>query len=178
MSRTITAMFDDRAHAEAAIQQITQQLNISSSDIQMHAADATSTTGGAVAASSDTGFWASLKDLFVPDEDRTTYAEGVRRGSVVVSAKVEESALEQAMDVLESHGAVDLDTREAEWRQQGWTGTQAVASDTEVASVPAATGLGVAATGLAAGCDSSSHHDRPRRRRGGDSDCRGKPAGR
>jgi uncharacterized protein (TIGR02271 family) len=151
MSRTITAMFDDRAHADAAIQQLTQQLNIASSDIQMHAADATSTTSGTAAASSDTGFWASLKDLFVPDEDRTTYAEGVRRGSIVVSATVEESKLEQAMDVLESHGAVDLDTREAEWRQQGWTGTQAVASGTEVASVPAATGLGVAATGLAVG---------------------------
>ncbi|WP_043342616.1 YsnF/AvaK domain-containing protein [Belnapia moabensis] len=151
MSRTITAMFDDRAHADAAIQQLARQLNIASSDIQMHAADATSTTGGTAAASSDTGFWASLKDLFVPDEDRTTYAEGVRRGSVVVSATIEDSKLEQAMDVLESHGAVDLDTREAEWRQQGWTGTQAVASDTEVASVPAATGLGVAATGMAVG---------------------------
>ena len=151
MSRTITAMFDDRAHADAAIQQLTQQLNIASSDIQMHAADAASTAGGTTAASGDTGFWASLKDLFVPDEDRTTYAEGVRRGSVVVSATIEDSQLEQAMDVLESHGAVDLDTREAEWRQQGWTGTQAVASDTEVASVPAAAGLGVAATGMAVG---------------------------
>lgn len=151
MPRTITAMFDDRAHADAAVQQLTQHLNIASTDIQMHAADATSASGGTAAASSDTGFWASLKDLFVPDEDRTTYAEGVRRGSIVVSARVEDSKLEQAMDVLESHGAVDLDTREAEWRQEGWTGTQAVASSTEVASVPAATGLGVAATGMAAG---------------------------
>ena len=149
MSRTITAMFDDRAHADAAIEQLARQLNISSSDIQVHAADATSTTPGTSTASGDTGFWASLKDLFVPDEDRTTYAEGVRRGSIVVSATIEESKLEQAMDVLESHGAVDLDTREAEWRQQGWTGTQAVASDSEVASVPSETGLGVAATGMA-----------------------------
>jgi len=151
MSRTITAMFDDRAHAEAAVQQLMQQLNIASSAIQMHAADAASTTGGTAAASSDTGFWASLKDFFVPDEDRATYTEGVRRGSVVVSAAVEEGMLDQAMDVLESHGAVDLDTREAEWRQEGWTGSQAVASDAAVASVPAATGLGVAATGTTVG---------------------------
>jgi uncharacterized protein (TIGR02271 family) len=151
MPRTITAMFDDRAHADAAVQQLTQHLNIASADIQMHAADATSTSGGTASASSGTGFWASLKDLFVPDEDRTTYAEGVRRGSIVVSARVEDSKLEQAMDVLESHGAVDLDTREAEWRQEGWTGTQAAASSTEIASVPAATGVGVAATGMAAG---------------------------
>ncbi len=151
MSRAITAMFDDRAHADAAIQQLTQQLNIASTDIQMHAAEATSLTGGTTAAPENTGFWASLKDFFVPDEDRTTYAEGVRRGAVVVTARVEDSRLEQAMDVLESHGAVDLDTREAEWRQEGWTGTQAVASGAEVASVPAATGLGVAATGMAVG---------------------------
>ena len=151
MSRTITAMFDDRAHADAAVQQLLHELNLTSSDIQVHAADTTSPTGGTAAASSDTGFWASLKDFFVPDDDRTTYAEGVRRGSVVVSARVEESKLEQAMDTLESHGAVDLDTREAEWRQEGWTGTQAAASNTEVASVPATTGLGVAATGVAVG---------------------------
>ncbi|SDB73067.1 YsnF/AvaK domain-containing protein [Belnapia rosea] len=151
MSRTITAMFDDRAHADAAVQQLTQQLSITSSDIQMHAADAASTTGGTAAASGDTGFWASLKDLFVPDEDRTTYAEGVRRGSVVVSATVDENMLDQAMDVLEGHGAVDLDTREAEWRQEGWTGTQTVASDAGVASVPSASGFGVAATGTAVG---------------------------
>ncbi len=151
MSRTITAMFDDRAHADAAVQQLTQQLGIASSDIQMHAADATPTAGETAAASTDTGFWASLKDLFVPDEDRTTYAEGMRRGSIVVSATVEEGKLEQAMDVLEGHGAVDLDTREAEWRQEGWTGTQAVAPDATVASVPAAAGLGVAATGTVVG---------------------------
>ncbi|MBL6081593.1 YsnF/AvaK domain-containing protein [Belnapia sp. T18] len=149
MSRTITAMFDDRAHADAAVQQLTQQLNILRSDVQLHAADTASTTDGTATTSGDTGFWASLKDLFVPDEDRTTYAEGVRRGSVVLSARVEDGMLEHAMDVLESHGAVDLDTREAEWRQDGWTGTQAVASDTKVATVPTATGLGVAATDTA-----------------------------
>ncbi|MBL6459056.1 YsnF/AvaK domain-containing protein [Belnapia sp. T6] len=150
MSRTITAMFDDRAHGDAAVQQL-QQLNIASTDIQMHAAEAASTTGGTAAVSDNTGFWASLKEFFIPDEDRTTYAEGVRRGAVMVSARVDDSTFEQAMDVLESHGAVDLDTREAEWRQEGWTGPQAVTSDAGVASIPAASGLGVAATGMAAG---------------------------
>jgi len=147
MSRTITAMFDDRAHADAAIRQLTQELGLASSDVQAHAADAAAATAGTPA--QDTGFWASLKDIFVPDEDRPTYAEGVRRGAVLVSARVEEGMLDRAMDTLEHHGAVDLDSREAEWRQEGWTGAGTVPAGTVMATSPADAGVGVVATGTA-----------------------------
>jgi uncharacterized protein (TIGR02271 family) len=146
MVRTITAMFDDRAHADAAVEQLTRELNIDPSSVQVHAADTTAASG---TVSQDTGFWASLKNIFVADEDRPTYAEGVRRGSVVLSAQVEDAMLDHAMDVLEQHGAVDLDTREAAWRQEGWTGSAAVPAGTTVAASTTDTGLGVAATGAA-----------------------------
>jgi uncharacterized protein (TIGR02271 family) len=146
MLRTITAMFDDRAHADAAVKQLTRELNVDPSFVQVHAADAAATTG---TVSQDTGFWASLKNIFVADEDRSVYAEGVRRGSVVLSAQVDDAMLDHAMDVLEQHGAVDLDTREAAWRQEGWTGSAAVPAGTAVATSTTDTGLGVAATGAA-----------------------------
>jgi uncharacterized protein (TIGR02271 family) len=63
----------------------------------------------------------------VPDEDSRAYAEGMRRGAAVVTAKVDEGSLDRAMDVMEQNGAVDLDEREAEWRQSGWTGTATAA---------------------------------------------------
>ncbi len=34
----------------------------------------------------------------------------------MVTARVEEARLDRAMDVLEQHGAVDLDEREATWK--------------------------------------------------------------
>jgi uncharacterized protein (TIGR02271 family) len=150
MMRIITAMFDDRSHAEAAVQRLVQELNLNRDLIQVYAADAASTTSGA-SSTQDSGLWASVKDLFVPEEDRYAYAEGMRRGGTVVSAQVEDALLDNAMSILETDGAVDLDSREDEWRQSGWTGYQAgAATDSTVASSPSTDGLGVAATGAAA----------------------------
>ncbi|NOG74173.1 YsnF/AvaK domain-containing protein [Roseicella sp. DB1501] len=148
MTRTITAMFDDRAQAEAAVRQLTQELNIDRDLIQVYAADTVATTTRTTVPDEDRGFWASLKDLFVPDEDRYTYAEGMRRGGVVVSAEVEDGVLDHAMTILENNDAIDLDSREAEWRQSGWTGYQASGgTDAAVASSPSAPVLGIAAVG-------------------------------
>jgi uncharacterized protein (TIGR02271 family) len=145
MSRTITAMFDDRSHAEAAVQQLIRELRLDSTRVHMHAADATVETTRAT--TQDTGFWASLKDLFVPEEDRTTYVEGVRRGAIVVSAQLDEKTVDYAMDILEQHGAVDLESREAEWRQQGWTGAQVAPATSGMATASSTSGQGVAASG-------------------------------
>ncbi len=117
-TRTITALFDSRAEADQAAQALMSEARLSQSSVQVQAG-----TGGAGAsAQEDKGFFASLKDLFIPDEDRHAYAEGVRRGGAMVSAQVEDSQIDSAMDVLERHGAVDLDEREASWKREGWTG--------------------------------------------------------
>jgi len=152
MTRTITAMFSVRAAADAAVSQLVSELSLGSSQVQVLAGE-TSSSGTATSASTsgETGFWASLKDLFVPDEDRTAYAEGIRRGNYVVSAEVEEGKLDQAMDILEHNGAVDLDAQEAEWRQSGWTGDQAgTVSGTAVGTSPSNPELGVVAAGAVA----------------------------
>jgi uncharacterized protein (TIGR02271 family) len=130
MTRMITAMFDSRAEADSAADALVRDLALSRSAVQVHGGDTTTRTpaSSSAATTSDAdlesrGFWGSLRDLFVPDEDRSTYAEGIRRGGVVVSAEIDDSRMEQAMDVLEAHGAVDLDSRESQWRQSGWTGS-------------------------------------------------------
>jgi uncharacterized protein (TIGR02271 family) len=160
MTRTITAMFSDRSRAEAAVAELTRDLGTGPNEVQIHAAgtatpptDTTSTTAG------QGGFWASLKELFVPDEDRHTYAEGVRRGHVVVSATIDEDRLDHAMDILENHGAVDLDSQEAEWHQEGWTGYQTptkTASNAAVASSPSTPALGLTADGEATSVPAST----------------------
>ena len=118
-TRTITAMFNSRAEAERAVQALASQAGIGRDAVNI---------GSGSQAKEQEGFLSSLKSLFVPDEDRDGYAEGMRRGGAVVTAQVEESRLDGAMDVLEQHGAVDLDEREAEWRKSGWTGGTAVAA--------------------------------------------------
>lgn len=117
-TRTITALFDSRAEAERAVEALVSTTGLDRSSVRL---DAAPTSAGS-AAPEEKGFFASLGELFMPDEDRYSYSEGMRRGGVLVSAQVDEVRLDRAMDVFEQHGAVDLDQREAEWRQSGWTG--------------------------------------------------------
>ncbi|TPG61288.1 DUF2382 domain-containing protein [Roseomonas nepalensis] len=119
MTRTITGLFDSRSEAEAVVSHLRSHDGIDSSQISIHG----NTEGAGGTGTGETGFWASLKDLFIADEDRQAYAEGIRRGGFVVSAQVDDSVVDHALDVFEAHGAVDLDSREAEWRASGWSGS-------------------------------------------------------
>jgi stress response protein YsnF len=71
------------------------------------------------------GFWASLKDAFMPEEDRYTYSEGLSRGGTLLTVSADAAHVDTAMNILEEHGSVDLDEREATWRKEGWSGYQA-----------------------------------------------------
>jgi uncharacterized protein (TIGR02271 family) len=75
---------------------------------------------------SEGGFWQTLKDMFMPEEDRQTYAEGLRRGAVMVSVDTDETRIQSVEDVLERAGAIDLHERETAWRTEGWQGGEQV----------------------------------------------------
>ena len=125
MTRTITGLFDNQADAQAVVDHLRAHDGIRTDRISIHGGT------GAATGTEDRGFWASLRDLFIPDEDRYAYSEGIRRGGYVVSAEVDDGLVEHALDVFEEHGAVDLDAREAEWRSAGWAGYQGGAGGTD-----------------------------------------------
>jgi uncharacterized protein (TIGR02271 family) len=64
-------------------------------------------------------------------EDVSAYAEAVRRGGAVVKVDVDEDEkVDLARDTLQSAGAVDIEERAAEWRQEGWSpGSDTTAGD-------------------------------------------------
>ena len=79
MTKTITAMFDSRAHAEDAMARLTAA-GVGASDV--HVVDQSTPGYSADRRAStveDKGIWASIKGVFLPDEDRHTYEEGVHR---------------------------------------------------------------------------------------------------
>lgn len=119
MSRTITAMFDSRSEADAARQRL-EHSSIEASRIRI--IDQSASTGDTSGSGSGGGFWESLKDMFLPDEDRHAYGEGIRRGHFMLAADVEESQADQACQILEQSSSVDFDRRTSEWREQGWGG--------------------------------------------------------
>jgi len=130
MNRTLTALFDTRPEADRAAEAL-RGLNVHVSNVQVHDA------AGAAAADDDRLNYSAIGSMWLPEEDRAIYQEGLRRGGAIVSAEVAEHDMDLAMDAMEAAGAVDLDAREQQWRSQGWAG----------ATTGAATGAGKGASG-------------------------------
>jgi uncharacterized protein (TIGR02271 family) len=68
------------------------------------------------------GFWDSLGDWFLPDDDRSTYAEGLSRGGYLLSVEATDAQYERVLDILDDEGTIDIDERASSWREEGWTG--------------------------------------------------------
>jgi len=139
---TLTAMFNSKSDAERAGQMLVSELHIDRAMIQTSPGEGMADTGyDKTEPYEEKGFFGSLKTMFVPDEDRYAYAEGMRRGSVLLSAQVDEAHTDRAADILEHAGAVDLDQQEETWRKSGWTDYDATAHDTLRPAVPASSAV-------------------------------------
>jgi uncharacterized protein (TIGR02271 family) len=151
---TITAMFHNRAEAERAADTLRADSSLATTNVKV-LPESESDLGTTTDRPQETGgFMASLRNFFMPEEDRYGYAEGMRRGSYMVAADVDEAHAHRVMDILENAGAIDMDTEEARWRSEGWRGyepsssattgsgatTGGVMSDYQAATIPPAPG--------------------------------------
>ena len=64
----------------------------------------------------------ALKSAGHSDEDAGVYAESVRRGGTLVSARVSDNLANDAEATLNRRNAVNASSRGEEYRQNGWTG--------------------------------------------------------
>ena len=149
MTQTITALFDRPAEAQAAQAKLLAA-GIPQSAIKLVQGAQTARTSGSYDYRKDEGgFWGSLKDFFMPEEDRYAYSEGLSRGGTLLTVSVEPTQSDTAYDILEQNGSIDLDQRESAWRQEGWSGYSA-AGATTASSTTGTTATGTSATGAAA----------------------------
>src|SRR4030095_6828910 len=81
---------------------------------------ATTLLGAGVGAAAG-GLLGALVDVGVPEDEANYYAEGVRRGGVLVSVRAEDAMVDRVVSILERHNAVDVQRRAEEWRREGWT---------------------------------------------------------
>jgi hypothetical protein len=69
------------------------------------------------------GVIGGLTNLGVPEEEAHYYAEGVRRGGILITVAAEGQAqVDKAVAVMKRHGAVDIEERGTQWKKQGWKG--------------------------------------------------------
>jgi uncharacterized protein (TIGR02271 family) len=127
MPSTITAMFDSRAEAETAKQQLSSA-RVNADDVQIHDRSSNGFQESGYSSQQDLGFWGSIKNAFLPDEDRHTYEEGVRRGGALLTADVDDDRVDEVLRILEDANCVDIDERASEWRSSGWDYTPPAAN--------------------------------------------------
>ena len=77
--------------------------------------------GGAVAG----GLIGGLTSMGVPEEHAGYFAEGIRRGGTLVTVSAPDNLTDQVIDILNSHGAVDINQRASYYQETGYTGYSA-----------------------------------------------------
>ncbi len=128
--QTVTAFFESQAEADKARADLLAA-GFPEADIHL-------VQGGAAQdvaePREDVGIFRALLNIFVfmPENDRASYEEGLRRGGVALAVHTGQDRYERAIDILDRDGAVDLDERETSWRTEGWspTGTRHTSADT------------------------------------------------
>jgi hypothetical protein len=84
-------------------------------------ATAVGAVGGAVVGGAAGGIVGSLTGAGVPEHDANFYAEGVRRGGTLVTARVDDARASMAREILQRHKWVDPAVRGSAYRETGWT---------------------------------------------------------
>lgn len=135
--QTVIGAFDDRAQAQRAVDQLVQG-GFDRQDVHIEQQEGGSTGGSTTSSTMSQpmtdhhpvgGIGHFFAHLFGTDKDERhsdqadTYHEAVRRGSsvVVVDARDDQEA-ERAVTCLHDAGAINVDERAQQWRQEGWTG--------------------------------------------------------
>ncbi|MBP1862111.1 general stress protein [Rhizobium herbae] len=85
------------------------------------AATAAGAIAGAVAGGAAGGLIGALTNSGVPEDDAHVYAEGVRRGGTLVTAKVDDDLQFEAEAILKRSNWIDPAERRQAYTEQGWT---------------------------------------------------------
>jgi uncharacterized membrane protein len=79
-----------------------------------------STAVGAALGATSGGILGALLKAGVTEEDAHVYAEGVRRGGTLVTARVDETRADSANAILQAAKGVDINARRQEYASEGW----------------------------------------------------------
>jgi len=75
---------------------------------------------GAAAGAVTGGVVGALMDVGIPEEDAHFYAEGIRRGGVLVTVHADDNRASLATGIMRQANAVDVNAERETWRAEGW----------------------------------------------------------
>ena len=106
---TVSALYETRQDAEAARDRLAASPIEAEVDIHDDASD-----------KDGRSFMDKLKGFFGGHHDHHAYGEGVRRGKILVTARVEEFAAERAAELMDASNAMAFGQAQETWRRDGW----------------------------------------------------------
>ncbi len=119
MPRIVTALFEDHAAAERALQALIEA-GVARDRIALigesEGRDVSSISGFRELSARDDSL-ASLHDLPLPDEDLRLFEQGLGRGHALLSARVDAENMEEAVNVIDLFDPLDIDHRSRDWQQ-------------------------------------------------------------
>jgi stress response protein YsnF len=120
-------LYDSRQDAESAKQRLSSAVDVENVQIFDQESAGSSSFGDRSSDSQSDdhqgGSW--LSRLFLSDDDRPAFAEGVRRGGFMLCAEIDsDEDADRIVDILEQTSPVDLDERQQSWKSEGWQGSQ------------------------------------------------------
>jgi hypothetical protein len=74
------------------------------------------------------GLIAGLVDMGIPEDEAGYYAEGVRRGGVLLLVNTTGDWVERVVEVMEAYNPINVERMITEWRSGGWAGFDANAT--------------------------------------------------
>ncbi|WP_338761114.1 YsnF/AvaK domain-containing protein [Massilia sp. METH4] len=138
MSHTLAAVFDNRASAEQARQELissgigADSIQLSSTSSSTADASAAASTGSTSASGTgEHSMGDSIRNFFSnmfgdDDDDRHVYGEAVNRGNVVLTVQTPtQDEVERAADIIERFGPLDIDEQRSQWEAGGWSAATA-----------------------------------------------------
>src|SRR5690348_7807370 len=122
-NNTVVGVFDDYSTADRVAQELTNA-GIPRESIQVQSNFKTGAAGrsGEAEEHHEGGISGFFHRLFGggDDEEHGHYAEAVRRGGAVVCVTASPDQIEQAVDIMNSQGAIDIDRRVETYRESGY----------------------------------------------------------
>jgi Heat induced stress protein YflT domain len=80
------------------------------------------TAAGAGIGAAAGGLIGALVGIGIPEEDANFYAEGVKRGGVLVTVQTSDDRATEALNIMRRARAVDVDSQRQTWGESGWNG--------------------------------------------------------
>jgi hypothetical protein len=118
MPRIVTALFKDRAQAQQGLQALmaagVAQSRITTIGLNEGGRDVSSISGFRTLDIPPESH-AALRELELPEDDRSLFEQGLQRGRFLIAARIDRENLDEAIRILEMFDPVDLDRESREW---------------------------------------------------------------